>query len=281
MKTLRLIPPAMLSAALLFFLALGGCKKDENPSSSFTDFTTQAADYEQGEQTGNDIDQMADDAYANGSANLRLSSTTSGSQILSCAVVTSDTVNHILTIDFGSGCTGPDGRTRSGQVIVSYYGHYLDSGFTRSITFNNFFVDSNQVTGTRSITNNGFNGSGNLTWTIVAQNMRITRPGGAYHEWNSTRTREMIAGLATPHMPMDDQYLITGTATSSNSQGGSVSAVITNPLHKAVACRWIDSGTVTITPLNLPVRTLDYGSGNCDRFATVTVNGNTRTIVLH
>jgi hypothetical protein len=280
MKTLRLIPLALLSAALLVAVTLGGCKKDESTASS-TDFTTQAADFELGEQTGSDIDQMADDAYENGAANLRLSGPASGSQILSCAVVTNDTVNHVLTIDFGSGCTGPDGRTRSGQVIVGYLGHYLDSGFTRTITFNNFFVDSNQVTGTRSVTNNGFNPSGNLTWTIVAQNMRITRPGGAWHEWNSTRTREMTAGLATPHMPLDDQYRITGTAASSNSQGGSVTAVITSPLHKAVACHWVDSGTVEITPLNLPVRILDYGSGNCDRMATVTVNGNTRTIFLH
>ena len=39
-----------------------------------------------------------------------------------CALVTRDTVLHTLTIDFGTGCTGHDGRLRSGKVIVTYSG---------------------------------------------------------------------------------------------------------------------------------------------------------------
>lgn len=280
MKTKKLFLKSFFALALASMLGLAGCKKDE-ASQPVSDLTSAAADFEQGEQIGNDIDRMADDAYLTSTVNLRLAGPVDANSILSCAVVTRDTVNRILTIDFGSGCTGNDGRTRSGQVIIQYNGHYFDPGFSRSVSFNNYFVDSNQVTGTRAITNNGFNGNGNLTWTIQAQNIRITKPNGYYHEWNSTRTRELVAGLATPNSPMDDVYLITGSGSSMNSHGNSTSVSILLPLRKEMSCHWIVSGTVEVTPSSHPVRTLDYGNGGCDHFATVTVNGITRTLILH
>ena len=210
---------------------MSGCRKDD-ASGSLSDITSQAVDFEQGEQIGNDVDNMADEAYVNGDVSARLSAPGSGNSILSCATVTNDTINHILTIDFGSGCVGNDGRTRSGQVIVTYNGHYFDPGFSRNVSFNNYFVDSNQVSGTRSITNNGLNTNGNLTWTIVAQNMRITRPNGYYHQWNSTRTRELIEGFdPINNIIADDVYLITGSGTCSTSNGKSVTITIINPLR--------------------------------------------------
>jgi hypothetical protein len=278
MKTV--FPLSFLSVVLISWLSFSGCKKD-NETATVDDLTAQAVDFEQGEQINSDVDDMSDEALQNGDVSLRIPNAGGGNSILSCATVTNDTVAHILTIDFGSGCTGNDGRLRSGQVIIQYNGQYMDAGFTRSISFNNFFVDSNQVTGTRTIVNNGLNGNGNLTWTITAQNLRVTRPGGYYFEWNSTRTREMVAGSQTPQVKLDDVYLITGSAALTNSNGGSCSMVITNSLRKELACHWIVSGTVEITPSGRPVRTLDYGTGSCDHFATVTKNGVTRTIVLH
>lgn len=270
MKTNYFLPAAAIALTILW-----GCNKNDNAAS---DPLPDSEDFEQIEQIASDADNMADEAFVSGGANLRVGA---GNTVQGCATVSNDTVNNILTIDFGTGCVGRDGRLRSGQIIVAYNGHYFDPGFSRSLSFNNFFVDSNQVTGTRTIINNGLNTAGHLTWSITAQNLRVTTPSGYYHEWNSTRTRELIAGDGTPLWIFDDIYLISGSGSSVNSNGGSATVTILSSLRKEMSCRWIVSGTVEIAPLNHPVRTLDYGNGNCDRHATVTVNGVTRNILLH
>jgi hypothetical protein len=57
-------------------------------------------------------------------------------------------------------------------------------------------------------------------------------------------------------------------------------AEILTPLRKELVCRFIVSGTIEIRPENLPVRLLDYGDGECDNIATVTINGEVYTIYL-
>jgi hypothetical protein len=259
------------------------CKKDESPypSQSGESSINDAQDFEQGEQISSDLDNMSDMAYVTNDVNLRNGFPDYSYSILSCATVTKDTVNKIITIDFGTGCIGSDGRLRSGQVIIHYNGHYFDPGFTRIISFNNYYVDSCHIEGSRSITNNGLNVNGNLNWTIIADSIKITKPNGYYHIWNSSRNREMIAGSSTPHLVSDDVYLITGSGTGSNSNGQSVTIAITTALRMELSCRWIVSGTVNTTPSGKPTRTLDYGTGTCDRFATVTVNGIVKNIILH
>jgi hypothetical protein len=53
------------------------------------------------------------------------------------------------------------------------------------------------------------------------------------------------------------------------------------PLRIELACRFIVSGTIEMRPQDRPVRLLDYGNGDCDNVATVTINGETYTIYLH
>jgi hypothetical protein len=62
--------------------------------------------------------------------------------------------------------------------------------------------------------------------------------------------------------------------------GDTVQANIQTPLLKAVDCQWIKQGSILITPSNKPVRLLDYGNGNCDNQATITVNNIVHNITL-
>ena len=79
----------------------------------------------------------------------------------------------------------------------------------------------------------------------------------------------------------DDVYLVTGSASGTGSQGGTFSATITSALKRTVACHQFVSGTVEVTPANRPTRYIDFGNGDCDNIATVTVNGHSHTITLH
>jgi hypothetical protein len=74
--------------------------------------------------------------------------------------------------------------------------------------------------------------------------------------------------------------LIEGVSSSSNSNGRSVTRVITNPLRRELSCHHFVSGTVEITPSERPQRILDYGDGTCDNIATITIGDRTITIRL-
>lgn len=272
----------------LVALTLSSCKK-ENVDDAVNSEVTTANDSEEGESVTNEATNIADAAYHGSKLFGRYSSVESPLDALSsCATITNDTVAspHVLTIDFGStNCTCNDGKTRRGQIIVTYTGGYFTQGSIKTMTFDNFYRNDNKIEGTRTITNLGENVAVHPNWSISAVNMKITRVNGDFHTWNSERNREMTAGFNTASWS-DDQYVITGSASGTNINGIGYTANIITPLHRSLSCNWIDSGVISITKSNGAARNLDFGSGNCDNQALLTItrpNGNTgtRTVTLH
>ena len=276
----KFIFPAIFATLFAASFILLSCQKEKtNPST--TDFQTSAEDIGQMESIFTDIDNLVAEASVNGAVNGRYSNPQDANSFVlnACAVVTNDSINGVLTIDFGTGCTGPNGRTRSGIIQINYSGgHYFDPGSSRTVTFINYYVDGIHIEGTRSTVNNGFNTAGNMNWTITATNMRVTRPNGSWQGWNDQRNREMTAGFGDS-LWSNDTYLINGNGSGANSHGDSCTSVLTN-LVRDNSCQWLVSGTIENTPSSRPARTIDFGNGTCDALATVTVNGNTTTIHL-
>ncbi len=288
MKTLNL--KSALFIVLLAFLALAvpSCKKEDVSETVDTEIAT-AKNSEESEAVSDEVGNIADAAYKGTSIVGRNSSPEAQLDALSnCAVITHDTLSnpHLLTIDFGAtNCLCNDGKYRRGQILVSYTGSYFAQGSVKTTTFNNFFRNDNKIEGTRTVTNLGLNGDGNMAWSVSAVNMKVTRTTGAFHTWNSERTRTMIAGQNTTAWA-DDQYTIIGNGSGVNANGVGYTANITTPLHRALSCHWIDSGVIAFTRSNGATRTINFGTGTCDDQAIVTVtraNGNTSTqnITLH
>lgn len=201
----------------------------------------------------------------------------------SCATITHDSLSNpkTLTIDFGNtNCLCNDGKYRKGQINVSYTGKYRDPGSVHTISFTNYFVNDNQVLGTKTVTNNGVNGNGNLTFSIVVDGSIKKANNGGTIIWKSNRTREWLAGSSTQTW-MDDVYSITGSGSGISAKGVSYTTTITTPLHRALNCHWFDSGVIEVNPANLPVRIIDYGTGSCDNNINVTINGITYPITIN
>lgn len=263
----------------LGMLIVSSCNR-KNDNNLSNDEAGYGADHAKLAQTFNDVQNIADQAGNTGSLN---NYRTEESILSNCATVTRDTVSvpHLMTIDFGAtNCLCMDGRYRRGQIMVSYNGHYRDSGYTHTITFNNYFVNNNQVTGTKSVTNVGHNAAGNLVYHINVNGGLILANSGGTLSWVSTRIRTWVAGESTS-VRSDDVYEITGNGTVTRPNGNTFTVAISSPLKVANNCNWIEQGIVQITPPNSVVRTLNYGNGNCDNQATLTVNGNTYNIVLN
>ncbi|MFM9052162.1 MAG: hypothetical protein ACKOKF_07590, partial [Bacteroidota bacterium] len=127
------------------------CRKDKEEMD-----TTLGYEVGQFESITNDVDNMIGQVWqGDGSISQKLSVPSTGSLLSGCADVTHDTLSNTIEIDFGTGCTGLDGRTRAGIVNVTYTGGYFTPGSSHTITFDSFYVDTRHIEGVRQITNNG------------------------------------------------------------------------------------------------------------------------------
>ena len=266
------IATAALTIAAFTFTA---CRKDKNTDED----TGYGSEHALLEKSFSDAQSIADQAGTSGS----LSTFKNGATILSgCATVTNDTlaIPHVLTIDFGPvNCLCADGVNRRGKIIVTYSGHYRDLGHTHVITFDSYYQNDNAVSGTKTVAYNANNAQGQPVYNISVSGSIVRANNGGTISWTSTRTRTWTAGFSTGAWG-DDEYDIAGTGTITRANGKTFTISTTTPLHMALACRFVESGIVEITPQGGSVRTLDYGNGTCDADAVFTVNGTAHNITL-
>ena len=185
---------------------------------------------------------------------------------------TGNTYPKTITLDYGTGCTAPNGRLKSGKIIITQSAAPGQTGATRTITLENYYVDSAKVEGTTMLVNNG-----NASFTRTTQ-VKITYPNGEMGNWQGEHTLMQTAGVGTPRI-FDDVFKISGSSSGTNRNGKSYSATILEPLVKAVGCPWVKNGIRQVTK-NGKTTTIDYGFGdNCDNKVQVTLpNGETRVI---
>ncbi|MBL7764761.1 MAG: hypothetical protein JNJ58_01605 [Chitinophagaceae bacterium] len=265
-------------AAIMFALAgtliFASCQRNGNSKDSDT---SSASDNALSEFAYNDALNIADDASDKQTGdNLGSYKTASA-----CATVTHDTLStpKLLTIDFGpTNCLCNDGRYRRGKILVSYTGKYRDAGHIHTITFDQYFVNDNQIMGTKTVENMGLNAN-NQSYFNINVNGTIVKSTGDTITRLATRTRTWIQGEATQTW-MDDVYEITGSGSGTHTNG-SYTMNITQPLIKEVGCKWFTAGKMDIQPSGKPLRSIDFGTGACDNQATVTINGNTFNIYLN
>lgn len=181
-----------------------------------------------------------------------------------------------LTIDFGDGCTVGD-LTRKGKIIAVFTDRFKNTGAQVTVTFENFQVNDHKIEGTKIIRNNGKNAAGNFNYTIEVSKSKISSFDRVIN-FSSVNNIEWVEGSAT-RTPADDIFSITGSATGTNSKGNEYALSIVKPLIKKVSCRFIVAGSADIKT-GTRTRTIDYGSGDCDNKASVSVEGVTREITL-
>jgi hypothetical protein len=184
-----------------------------------------------------------------------------------------------ITVDFGSGCTGLYENSRSGKIIIVVTGPRLETGSQKEVTFDNYYFNGIKVEGTKTVENMGYNSDEHLLMSVKLTGGKLTLPDGRVIERSFEHQREWIAGLLTRNI-WDDECLITGTATGVNINGVAYTNTITTALHWKRVCRFIVSGVVKIDREGLDSVELNYGTGECDAVATVTIGGESKEITL-
>lgn len=201
-------------------------------------------------------------------------------EILECAVVDRDEENQVITIDFGDGCEGRRGRVRSGKIIVTYEGNRRTVGSFRSVTFENFFVDSTQVEGTRTKTVTAVDADNlSITVDLTLTGGKLTFSDGSFATREVQKTRVWAFDAGGDHVTT-----ISGTASGVNREGIEYDMNITEDIVFQRSC-WRAGVFVPVSGVKMftvgeSTSIIDYGDGTCDNLATVTREGVSEEVEL-
>ena len=301
-------PTRLAALSIIALLVFGSCKKETSADTTQEEFASQAsseADAESDDIFNEIFDNVmgvnVEVAFGGTGVFGRMNPGTPGAgetaRVTACPDVTISLLNapdlfpKKIVMDFGTGCVGRDGRTRSGKIIVVYTNRLIHPGAKATTTFDNYIVDSIKIQGTHIITNQSdpiTTNCGTHKWKVVVERAKLTKPNGNYVEWNSARTVEQVEGMCTIFSPLDDIYKITGSANGKVKRGDLLIAwnsEITEPLIKKFTCRWIVKGIIRNIRLNLTTNSpwaaaINYGPGTCENQAVVTINGVSHNITL-
>lgn len=266
----------LFSALTVSSLTLTGCKKDDDNTVENTGYAEEQAKLE---SAFNDLDIIPMRAFYSGAAGLK----GDASILAACATVSIDTVGalDIMTIDFGQqNCLCFDGKYRKGKLIVYYSGDYKDSLHYRRVEPNNYFLNDHKIMGVREVTGRGLDDFGRQYYNVTFNGKvyGIDPKDGAI-EGSGNRTYAWTMGLNTPQIH-DDVFEMDGVGELTRNSGEKFTTEVLTPLEIAMDCNWVRRGVIRITPENATRRSLDFGDGECDDRAAITVNGSTREVIL-
>ena len=133
--------------------------------------------------------------------------------------------------------------------------------------------------GTKVIQNSGINASQNVVFSVTLTQGKLIFPDGRTVERSFSHEREWIAGFLTRNI-WDDECLITGAAEGVTIRGFAYTKTISSALHWKRVCKFIVSGVVMIEREGKETAILDYGSGECDAKAVLTIGDVSKEILL-
>lgn len=269
----------MLCAIALMFIAFNSCQKEE--VSATIDEIKLSQQETQAEEVLADVDLLVDEVLDLNYGFLKSASIESAVYLSDCPVITVNKTAspQVMTIDFGTSCAGKDGKIRSGKIIVTSTA-FNTFPSVRTKSFDNFSVDGKKITGgvVKTISKDQEN---NIRTAQIQENITITFPeteGTAKRIANFTRQYQRNT-LASRE---DNQVVSWGTVEFTRVSGVKINKTITaeKPLVFKAACHHIVSGTVSFTTSNNRNWTIDYGNGDCDNKATLTIGDKTKEIVI-
>lgn len=282
MKTKILILTVLLS--VVFY----SCTKDnetENKAMTAEDAKINA----KMDAAGNDISAIVEEQLTTQDG-ITLKTNSQTSALASCATVTrvpaygtpiSPGTTITKTVDFGNGCTLPNGNVLKGKIIITFVYQPSATSHTINYQFDNFYHNDVKIVGNKTFTISwGTSAANPATHAIVVMNMDFTAtfPSGNVYHRTGSRTTEIIGGQSTPEYT-DNVYSVTGQwTTTSTTSGWNLVSTITSPLIVKLNCHNIVKGIIKFEGYG--TSTLDFGNGDCDNIAIYTFNGVQYTIIL-
>lgn len=266
------------SLALIAVFAVASCSKDDSDSGAAALTTDDVSVNAKMDAISNDISEIAEDQLDQQSA----SKMNHPSILPECATVTTVVSGSTWTrtIDFGTtGCQYHNGAMLRGQIIISGSTNFSQSPYVWTYSFSNFYYNNILVEGTKTLSRT-VQATNYLATphpvVLINLDLTITFPNTNVYDRTGTRTRELIEGYDTPLLFHDNVYLITGSWSTVGTNSSHVSTISgADPFRVEIDCQYkLVSGVLSIVRNN-HTAVLDYGDGNCDNTATISIDGAT------
>ena len=196
-----------------------------------------------------------------------------------CATITHDKEAKTITIDFGDGCEGPDGKVRSGIVFISYTQRMFLPGAVLTITLEDYTVNRLAIEGTKIITNVSETLRDDVSFNKVLTGGKITWPDGTF----ATREVDKTFTWIRANNPLLDEVHVEGEASGMNRRGVAYQVTIVSKIIWKTACR-LQGVCIPAQGLKLVEREghpdvlVDFGDGECENQVTITKNGESRLV---
>ncbi len=178
-----------------------------------------------------------------------------------------------ITIDFGTGCTDARGNVRKGIIKIEFKGKRFMPTAEIITTLQGYSINDIAIEGTRTVTNSSASLESNPKFTITVQGGKATWPDGTFATREVNRTREWVRAAN----PLNDEWIVTGTAAGTNRDGKTYQMEITKPLVYKRECAATKGGIAVegtkVLTVDGKVITIDYGNGTCDKMITITIDG--------
>jgi hypothetical protein len=181
-----------------------------------------------------------------------------------CASVTKDLEAQTIVIDFGVGCENSDSIIRSGQILISYTDRRNEPGAVITTTFNNFFINGNQIEGVRTLSNISDGTVNQKAFQVSVVGGQVTFEDGTTKTFESSRTRTHVLDEAKEELTVT----VTGSRSGTNRENEAFSMTIIQDLIYLSSCKQegvkVPASGIREFVKNGETTTIDYGLGTCD-----------------
>lgn len=191
-----------------------------------------------------------------------------------------------VVIDFGTSCLDRFGVYRSGILNVTFSGPLFNPGSTITVEPSDYKLNGKAITGRFVISNASFSTTTGMQYTTEIIGGKVTLADTLVVNYASKKTVKQIEGfeIGQPFQNLsNDVYSVTGTASLSYEKGPATGSTATFTTEEALikkwACQYISKGKLKVDFNNLS-GVIDYGNGDCDEKATITVGDKAKEITL-
>ncbi len=282
MKTRKIVFTTAIASLLIGFSA---CKKTDTTTDTAKAEIETTIDLSTDQAVSDNLTEDANDIFMEAATENGLTGETPATPfesmgILGCASVTITPLVGFpksIVINFGTGCASANGIERKGKIYITLSDSLRRPGSIAVLRFDGFFINGFKKEGTITWTNTS---DGNVKgWQRKVENGKITTPNGKNWLHSGIKNVVQIAGYNTPRNLLDDVFSITGSNTVTNAKGESRTSTILEALQKKTICENITKGKIELKgPSHTAI--IDYGNGECDRVATISINGGTPVTIL-
>jgi len=199
-----------------------------------------------------------------------------------CAEITHDKEKKTITIDFGDGCTGPNGVVRSGIIFITYDGHRFVPGSMWTVTFRNYYVNRRHIEGLRTVTNISESLEANPTFHVTLEDGKVTWPDETFATREVDKIRVWVRAL---NPLMDEFHILTGsTANGANRRGVGYTTEVLEDLVYKRNCRNDRRVRIPVQGVKQIVKRertciIDFGDGSCDSLTEIRCDSDEGNVV--